>query len=64
LFPQLIASIVRYRDIAEQLTARRVTTTDLTEGTAIFIIHLAKRSCSPPCARIRPADAPPTAPPQ
>jgi alginate O-acetyltransferase complex protein AlgI len=44
LFPQLIAGpIVRYRDIAEQLTARRVTTTDLTEGTAIFIVGLAKK---------------------
>jgi alginate O-acetyltransferase complex protein AlgI len=44
LFPQLIAGpIIRYRDIAEQLTTRRVTTADLTEGTGIFIVGLAKK---------------------
>ena len=45
LFPQLIAGpIIRYRDIAEQLvTARRVTTADLTEGTGIFLVGLAKK---------------------
>ncbi len=44
LFPQLIAGpIIRYRDIAEQLTARRVTTADLTEGTGIFIVGLGKK---------------------
>ena len=45
LFPQLIAGpIIRYRDIAEQLVAaRRVTTSDLTEGTGIFLVGLAKK---------------------
>jgi len=44
LFPQLIAGpIIRYRDIADQLTVRHVTVGDLTEGTGIFIIGLAKK---------------------
>jgi alginate O-acetyltransferase complex protein AlgI len=44
LFPQLIAGpIVRYRDIAEQLTDRRVSINDLTEGIALFIIGLSKK---------------------
>jgi alginate O-acetyltransferase complex protein AlgI len=45
LFPQLIAGpIIRYRDIADQLVAaRRVTTSDWTEGTAIFLVGLAKK---------------------
>ena len=44
LFPQLIAGpIIRYRDIADQLTARRVTVADLTEGIGIFIVGLAKK---------------------
>ena len=44
LFPQLIAGpIIRYRDIAEQLPARRVNTADLTEGTGIFLVGLAKK---------------------
>ena len=44
LFPQLIAGpIIRYRDIAEQLSTRHVTTVDLTEGTGIFIVGLAKK---------------------
>ena len=44
LFPQLIAGpIIRYRDIADQLTARRVTVADLAEGIGIFIIGLAKK---------------------
>ena len=44
LFPQLIAGpIIRYRDIADQLTARHVTVADLTEGIGIFIIGLAKK---------------------
>jgi len=45
LFPQLIAGpIIRYRDIAQQLVAtRRVTTSDFTDGTAIFLVGLAKK---------------------
>jgi len=44
LFPQLIAGpIIRYRDIADQLTVRHVTVGDLTEGIGIFIIGLAKK---------------------
>ncbi len=44
LFPQLIAGpIIRYRDIALQLTARHVTVLDLTEGIGLFIIGLAKK---------------------
>jgi alginate O-acetyltransferase complex protein AlgI len=44
LFPQLIAGpIVRYRDIADQLTARQVTVEDLTEGIGLFIVGLAKK---------------------
>ena len=51
LFPQLIAGpIIRYRDIAEQLTARRVTTADLTEGTR----HLHRRPREEAPARQRP----------
>ena len=44
LFPQLIAGpIIRYRDIADQLTVRSVTVADLNEGIGIFIIGLAKK---------------------
>jgi alginate O-acetyltransferase complex protein AlgI len=44
LFPQLIAGpIIRYRDIADQLTSRHVTVGDLTEGICIFIVGLAKK---------------------
>ena len=44
LFPQLIAGpIIRYRDIADPLTARHVTGDDLTEGIGLFIIGLAKK---------------------
>ena len=44
LFPQLIAGpIIRYRDIAAQLTARVVTTADLAAGARRFIIGLAKK---------------------
>jgi alginate O-acetyltransferase complex protein AlgI len=44
LFPQLIAGpIIRYRDIAEQLTVRSVTAADLNEGIGIFIVGLAKK---------------------
>ena len=44
LFPQLIAGpIIRYRDIAAQLTARVVTRADLASGARRFIIGLAKK---------------------
>ena len=44
LFPQLIAGpIIRYRDIAAQLTARVVSTADLAYGARRFIIGLAKK---------------------
>ena len=44
LFPQLIAGpIIRYRDIAAQLTVRSVTVNDLTDGIGIFIIGLGKK---------------------
>jgi alginate O-acetyltransferase complex protein AlgI len=45
LFPQLIAGpIISNRDIPQQLVAaRRVTTADLTDGTAVFLVGLAKK---------------------
>ncbi len=44
LFPQLIAGpIIRYRDIAAQLTARAVSMADLAYGARRFIIGLAKK---------------------
>ena len=44
LFPQLIAGpIIRYRDIADQLTDRQVTVADLTEGIGLFIVGLSKK---------------------
>ena len=50
LFPQLIAGpIIRYRDIADQLTARHVTVEDLTEG----IGHLHRRPREEAAARQR-----------
>ena len=43
-FPQLIAGpIVKYRDIAEQLTSRTSTLDDIGLGSSIFIIGLAKK---------------------
>lgn len=44
LFPQLIAGpIVRYEDIAEQLTNRRETLEHFTDGVKIFLIGLSKK---------------------
>ncbi len=44
LFPQLIAGpIIRYRDIAAQLTSRRVTIDDMGEGVRRFVVGLAKK---------------------
>jgi alginate O-acetyltransferase complex protein AlgI len=44
LFPQLIAGpIIRYRDIAGQLAARRVTADDFAWGIRRFVIGLAKK---------------------
>lgn len=44
LFPQLIAGpIVRYRDVAEQLTNRRETLDEFTKGVNLFIIGLGKK---------------------
>jgi alginate O-acetyltransferase complex protein AlgI len=44
LFPQLIAGpIIRYRDIADQLAARRVTIDDFAYGVQRFVIGLAKK---------------------
>lgn len=44
LFPQLIAGpIVRYRDVAEQLTNRRETLDEFTNGVNLFIIGLGKK---------------------
>ncbi len=43
-FPQLIAGpIVRYRDIASQLTGRRETLSGFSEGVKIFLVGLAKK---------------------
>ena len=44
LFPQLIAGpIVRYRDVAEQLTHRRETLAMFTKGVKLFCVGLAKK---------------------
>ncbi len=44
LFPQLIAGpIVRYEDIAEQLTNRRETLEHFTDGVKLFLIGLSKK---------------------
>lgn len=44
LFPQLIAGpIVRYRDVAEQLTNRKETLDEFTKGVNLFIIGLGKK---------------------
>ncbi len=44
MFPQLIAGpIVRYCDIAPQLTERKTTLTDIQEGIALFIVGLSKK---------------------
>jgi len=44
LFPQLIAGpIIRYRDIADQLAARRVSADDFAWGIRRFVIGLAKK---------------------
>lgn len=44
LFPQLIAGpIVRYRDVANQLTSRRETLDEFTKGVNLFIIGLGKK---------------------
>lgn len=44
LFPQLIAGpIVRYRDVAQQLTSRRETLDEFTKGVNLFIIGLGKK---------------------
>lgn len=44
LFPQLIAeSIVRYRDVAEQLDNRKETLAQFTQGVRLFLIGLAKK---------------------
>ena len=44
LFPQLIAGpIVRYRDVAHQLTSRRETLDEFTKGVNLFIIGLGKK---------------------
>jgi alginate O-acetyltransferase complex protein AlgI len=43
LFPQLIGPITRYRDIADQLAARRVSADDFAWGIRRFVIGLAKK---------------------
>lgn len=43
-FPQLIAGpIIRYKDVAEQLSARRVTLEDFAYGVRRFVVGLAKK---------------------
>lgn len=44
MFPQLIAGpIVRYSDIAPQLTERKTTWTDVQEGLSLFLVGLSKK---------------------
>jgi alginate O-acetyltransferase complex protein AlgI len=44
LFPQLIAGpIIRYREIADQLARRRVTTDDMAAGVQRFVVGLGKK---------------------
>ena len=69
LFPQLIAGpIVRYRDIAAQLTARVARLDDFAEGVRRFVIGLAKKmliantSAGPADAHLRHARRPSSPP--
>lgn len=44
MFPQLIAGpIVRYKDIAPQLSQRKTTLTDVRDGLSLFLVGLAKK---------------------